>query len=140
MDNDSKVEYNECLDIIYKYQDSFEILLCGDLNGTLLSTRSNCHDKLLKNFVNETSLQSAGKYGDLNTFYHHAGSSTSQIDYIVVRNMELALDFEIWKLSFSNVSAHVPVEMMSNIHIANCHLDKNYSNKVQQVIRLIWEK
>ena len=44
MDNNSKAEYNECLDIIYdikqKYQDSFEILLCGDLNGTLLSTRS----------------------------------------------------------------------------------------------------
>jgi hypothetical protein len=50
-----------------QYQDSFEILLCGDLNGTLLNTRSNSHDKLLKNFVNETSLLSAGKCSDMNT-------------------------------------------------------------------------
>jgi hypothetical protein len=52
---------------------------CGDLNGTLLNTRSNSHDKLLKNFVNETSLLSAGKCSDMNTFYHHAGSSTKNI-------------------------------------------------------------
>jgi hypothetical protein len=63
-----------------------KLLLCGDLNGTLLSTRSNSHDKLLKNFVIETSLHSAGKCSDMNTFYHHAGSSTSQIDYTLVRD------------------------------------------------------
>lgn len=54
--------------------------------------------------------------------------------------MELALDFKIWKPSSSNVSAHVPVEMMNNIHISNCDLNKNYSNKIQQIKRLIWEK
>jgi uncharacterized protein YPO0396 len=32
------------------------------------------------------------------------------------------------------------VVMMNNIHIPNCDLDKNYSNKVQQIKRLIWEK
>ena len=54
--------------------------------------------------------------------------------------MELVLDFKIWKPSSSNVSAHVPVEMMNNIHIPNCDLNKNYSNKIRQIKRLIWEK
>jgi hypothetical protein len=40
----------------------------------------------------------------------------------------------------SIVSAHVPVEMMNNMHIPNCDLNKNYSNKIRQIKRLIWEK
>lgn len=39
----------------------------------LFLAQDQSHDKLLKNIVNETSLQSAGKCIDLNTFYHHAG-------------------------------------------------------------------
>jgi hypothetical protein len=65
----------------------------GDLNGTLLNTRSNSHDKLLKNFVNETSLQSAGKCSDMNTFYHHAGSLIIQIFMLEDIVMAIILSF-----------------------------------------------
>ena len=59
----SHIEHSECLDIldsiISKYKSSHKVVLCGDLNATLLSARSsNKHDHLLQNFVEEKMLSS----------------------------------------------------------------------------------
>ena len=55
--SDSEFGYRECLDVIHdkirRYESSHTIVLCGDLNGTLLETRNNKHDIMLKDFVNE---------------------------------------------------------------------------------------
>jgi exonuclease III len=63
--NSSQTEYRECIDIITdiieKYQTTHKIILCGDMNGTLLENRSNKHDKILKMFVKE-SLPSRNSY------------------------------------------------------------------------------
>ena len=44
-DTGSQVEYSECLDILHsiftKFQETYDVILCGDLNGTLLDSRSN---------------------------------------------------------------------------------------------------
>ena len=49
--------YREMLDgvhyIIDRYSPSHKIILCGDLNGSLLQSRSNPHDGMLKEFVQE---------------------------------------------------------------------------------------
>jgi hypothetical protein len=56
----SSEEYRECLDVIHdiiqKYHESHVIFLCGDLNGTLLQSRMNKHDRLLKELIRELDL------------------------------------------------------------------------------------
>ena len=58
--NDSEYNYRECLDvlhdIIYRFESNHKIVLCGDLNGTLMSTRNNKHDIMLKDFVKEHAI------------------------------------------------------------------------------------
>ncbi len=51
----SHEEYQECLDIIHtmiaKYGQTHEVIVCGDMDGTLLPARDyNRHDKLLQSF------------------------------------------------------------------------------------------
>lgn len=88
---DFQFEYTECLDIIFdvidKHQISHKIILCGDLNGTLLDSMSNKHDTLLKKFVSETKLYYHKERNNKPTFHHHAQTSTSQIDYILVSDI-----------------------------------------------------
>ncbi|CAG2231590.1 unnamed protein product [Mytilus edulis] len=141
-DKDSAYEYSECLDIIFdiiqKYQDLYEIILCGDLNGTLLHSRSNKHDKLLKNFVQELGLQTAGNYDSKMTFFHHSGQSSSQIDYILTRNISIFKEHKIWDRSATNSSAHVPVETNTTVTIpsaANRKPSEGTSYK-----KLLWDE
>jgi endonuclease/exonuclease/phosphatase family metal-dependent hydrolase len=81
-------EYRECLDIIQtiieKYGLTQEMVLCGDMNGTLIDDRNNAHDCKLKNFVKENKLLHSDALSTQPTFFHHNGKSTSQIDYILL--------------------------------------------------------
>ena len=81
----SHVGYAECLDIpdslICRYRNSYNILLCEDFNGTLFSARPyNKHDQILQKKFQEQEL--TFRSTKEHTFYHHSGSSSSQIDYI----------------------------------------------------------
>jgi hypothetical protein len=53
----SQVEYSECLDVIFdiivKYQSQYQIILCGNLNGTVMESRNNKHDQVLKKYITE---------------------------------------------------------------------------------------
>ena len=53
----SENAYSECLDVLHdilsRYGQSHQIILCSDLNGSLLPTRNNKHDSMLKDCVNE---------------------------------------------------------------------------------------
>ena len=85
INTDSQLEYAECLDIISdivtKYRQSYQIIICGDLNATLLDSRNNKHDRLLKDFIQEHGFHKEKRAVDKPTFYHHANGGTSQIDY-----------------------------------------------------------
>ena len=115
---DSCLEYQECLDILYdiitKYQESYKIILCGDLNGTLLASRSNKHDRMIKQFISETGLHQCCKEVTP-TFYHHAQSSESQIDYILISDSDLCASYKISPRESINVSAHCAVTMETTI-------------------------
>ena len=52
-------------------------LLCGDLNGTLLPTRNNKHDVVLKDFVKEHSLSTRSFDCVEPTFFHFNGVVTT---------------------------------------------------------------
>ena len=117
--NSSQTEYRECIDIITdiieKYQTTHKIVLCGDMNGTLLENRSNKHDKILKMFVKESNLTTGAYLPETHTFHHHAGNSSSQIDYILVQDPSLMNEYIIDQKSGINLSAHTTVRMRTTI-------------------------
>jgi endonuclease/exonuclease/phosphatase family metal-dependent hydrolase len=69
--------------IIEKYEPTHEMVLCGDMNGTLMNDRNNAHDCNLKNFVKENKLLHSDALSTEPTFFQHNRKSTSQIDYIL---------------------------------------------------------
>ncbi|CAC5363397.1 unnamed protein product [Mytilus coruscus] len=83
----SEKEYREHLDklnsMIEKYEQTHNVFIIGDLNGTLMSSRNNYHDKLLKNFCRQQQLKNTMINAHRPTFYHRNGNSTSQIDFIL---------------------------------------------------------
>ena len=103
------IQDSDCLDIIHtlfmKFQDTYDVILCGDLNGTLLE-RTNKHDKLLKELVCELNLSTGIPCGSKPTFYHHA-------DYILVKDKTLISEYVILDRSPICSSAHVPVKANS---------------------------
>ncbi|CAC5397677.1 unnamed protein product [Mytilus coruscus] len=142
MDKDSSYEYGECLDLIHniatKYLNTHAIILCGDLNGTILQTRNNKHDQLLKEFIQELNFTADKDKSDRQTFFHHSGQSSSQIDYIFSTKENLIKKYTIWNNSSSNVSAHVPVSVTTNIIIPT---GVNKANKeIHTVHKLQWDQ
>ncbi|CAG2256994.1 unnamed protein product [Mytilus edulis] len=132
----------DCLDIIHsiieKYQSTHQVVVCGDLNGTLATSRNNKHDQLLKQFVLEMNLSTVGNYGEQKTFFHHSGQSSSQIDYILTNNKDIYCNHEIWENTSSNVSSHVPVSMITNIAVPLLEKFSNQNKKTVQ--RLKWNE
>ena len=143
---DSEYNYSECLDILHdilhRYEQSHHIILCGDLNGTLLPTRNNKHDLLLKEFVNEHSLSNKGHSSVKPTFYHFNGTATSQIDYILTNKPEMFETYSIIDRESCNVSSHVPVQVRLNIDNVKIQEEKCDPNKKgnQTKQTLIWNK
>lgn len=105
-------EYRECLDIIQtiieKFGSTHKIVLCGDMNGTLINDKNNAHDRKLKNFVNENKLLHSDALTTQPTFFHHNGKSTSQIDYIFSSGSFINKT-NILQQHATNTSTHVPV-------------------------------
>ena len=128
-DTGSQEEYSECLDIMHtlfmKFQGTYDVILCGDLNGTLLD-RTNKHDKLPMELVCELNLSTGIPCRSKPTFYRHAGTSTSQIDYILVKDKTHISEYVILDRSPICSSAHVPVKatLTSTIR-STCHSIKN---------------
>ena len=122
-DTGSQVEYSECLDIIHplfaKFQGTYDVILCGDLNGTLLDSRTNKHDKLLKELTSELQLSTGISCGNKPTFYHHAGTSTSQIDDILVQEKTLISIYTFLDQSPMCSSTHAPVKAILTVAILN---------------------
>ena len=118
--SDSYIVYLECLNvikgIIAKYSASHSILLSGDMNGTLKEPRTyNKHDALLQSFIEEINLKITSS--DMPTFYHHSGSSTSQIDYIIHNSHDgLLFNYTVNNKCDIHISSHVPVSGSLNIN------------------------
>ncbi|MCG8113322.1 MAG: endonuclease/exonuclease/phosphatase family protein, partial [Candidatus Thiodiazotropha taylori] len=130
---DSQYGYRECLDnlfdIIRRFETSHIIVLCGDLNGSLLQTRNNKHDIMLKDFVNEHCLSTGAHYTCQPTFYHFNGTVTSQIDYILTSNPEILKSYTVYDRQPENVSPHVPVGAELNI----CAPVKSMDTRIQNM-------
>ena len=136
------MEYSECLDIIHsiftKFQGAYDIVLCGDLNGTLLDIRSNKHDKLLKELATELNVGTGIACGNKPTFYHHAGTSTSQIDYILVQEKSLISSYTITDQSPKCSSAHVLVKVTLASSI--CNNNSSINQRQKKCVKFNWDR
>ncbi|VDI45336.1 Hypothetical predicted protein [Mytilus galloprovincialis] len=108
MPSDSKnadIEYKDTLaqidEMIEKYKDTHEIIVCGDMNGSL-DRSSTPHDKILKTFCKEKCIGNTEKCPVKETFYHQ-NEIINKIRQIDV----LDTDPE-------NTSDHVPVILTLN--------------------------
>ncbi|XP_053376405.1 uncharacterized protein LOC128547494 [Mercenaria mercenaria] len=130
---ESEPAYRECLDVLHdivsRYEQSHNIILCGDLNGTLLERRNNKHDIMLKDSVKEHML-SCGNSNLEPTFYHFNGYA-SQIDYVLSNCPELIQSYSICKKDAVNVSSHVPVTVLLKLSVelvdTHCHAERKQS-------------
>lgn len=139
----SQDEYSECLDIIHNimqnYQDTHKIIICGDMNGTLLRAREyNKHDRLLQDFVREHKLQVASN-SSKSTFVHHNGKSQSQIDYIMCQDSQFICDYQIDDIASLNLSAHVPVHAKVNTFLPSQIRNNNTKQSKISTRKLKWE-
>ncbi|CAC5406056.1 unnamed protein product [Mytilus coruscus] len=134
-------EYKECLDIIFniksKYDQSHNIILYGDLNGSLISTRNNKHDISLKQFTSVNGLKPTRDIQSKPTYFHTDGKATSQIDYILSNN-DILLSTNIYSQDPVNKSTHVPVKTCTNLYLEIKKNSKSQTNTV--AYKLIWEE
>ncbi|MCG8033679.1 MAG: endonuclease/exonuclease/phosphatase family protein [Candidatus Thiodiazotropha taylori] len=140
----STAQYLEHLDvlqsIIDRYSVTHQILICGDFNGTLLQSRSNPHDKLLRSFCQENNLISNTETSEKCTFFHHSGKSSSQIDYALSKSDSgIVSRVNINDMHELNTSSHVPVTIVTNQSRAISIRNKS-SKTIHPTKRLQWDK
>ena len=71
------------------------------------------------------------------TFYHHAGGSQSQIDYILSSDHELLYNYEIHEKNAINTSSHTSVSATINIQMSR--KPKN-DTKNEKIYKKLWSK
>ncbi|XP_071123630.1 uncharacterized protein [Mytilus edulis] len=124
MPSDSKnadIEYKDTLaqidEMIEKYKDTHEIIVCGDMNGSL-DRSSTPHDKILKTFCKEKCIGNTEKCPVKETFYHQNGMSKGQIDYFLFKSNSEIINtirqIDVLDTDLENTSDHVPVILTLN--------------------------
>ena len=108
MDFEYKDMISQLKEIVEKYKNTHELIVCGDMNGSVYRNRTT-HDEIFKDFLEETSLNPGTDYPQKNTFYHHNGKSEAQIDYILSIGKNLVGNIQILEMNKNNTSDHVPV-------------------------------
>ena len=138
----SREYYQEMLDVLHsiidRYSNTHRIVLCGDLNGSLVQSRSNPHDCMLRDFVSEHGLATDDSINNTPTFYGHSGSS-SQIDYILVGDLSLISQVNINPQLPTNMSSHTSVKAALNVKISSSSV-KQKRVVSGAVTKLLWEK
>ncbi|MCG8097222.1 MAG: reverse transcriptase family protein [Candidatus Thiodiazotropha endolucinida] len=138
----SKDSYSECLDILHsiivKYSGTHKIIVCGDFNGTLLPIRSNPHDVMLKDLVEELQLYRYPENCGKPTFFGHSGA-TSQIDYVLSSCQSAVLEATTDSISPINMSSHVPIYAHLNVGESDLNVIKKQTS-AKSTRTFNWEK
>ena len=109
-ETNSQSNFNKHLDILHdmiaRYCQSGTVIVCGDMNGTLIEERNNGHDNSLKDFVKEHNLSwCKNEMGNKSTFISHTGRGRSQMDYILCSNDSTLISTQIEDKHYLNQSA-----------------------------------
>ena len=100
MDCEYKDMISQLSEVLEKYRNTHEIVICGDMNGSAHRDKTS-HDPLFKKFLIH--------YPEKDTFYHHNGKSSGQIYYIISTCKNILKKVEIMNMDPKNTSDHVPV-------------------------------
>ena len=100
---------DEISEIVCKYEQSCNILLAGDLNAALLKDAPNSRDKKLLSFIDVHSFNNVGHLRKVDTYHHHSGSCSTQIDYIFQNHKNVITRYITFQREAENCSTHDPV-------------------------------
>jgi exonuclease III len=79
VDEQYKDTLEQISEIIQKFKDTHNMLICGDMNASL-HRDNRTRDMNYKYFISENDLQMANQYPCKSTFFHYDGKSESQIN------------------------------------------------------------
>ena len=131
-------DYNDCLiqlrEIFIKFSPSYEIVLCGDMNATIMKESPDSHDTLLDNFCKDMCFV-IPPGSDSGPTFRHPDGRVSRIDFIMLHHSNLHLISEVKyeddDSAHLNTSDHIA--LMSKI---KCHVlpkaNKMFANAVGQ--------
>ena len=144
-DGKSKTEFQKHLDILHsllaKYSPRGTVIIVGDMNGTLLTSRNNPHDISLKEFVSEHELTWCQKnMGSESTFVSHTGNGRSQIDYIFASARDILISTKVEEKHCLNQSAHTVVSSTLNVSIETSKCIKTKRIQSKSSVKLLWDK
>ena len=107
--------YDEITDkikeITAKYRGSHHIIITGDMNASLSREPANSKDKKFRNFCKENAIIMPEVHEKGDTFQHHNGSSSAQLDYFLCgkETEHLILNIVIYdRYDAINTSDHKP--------------------------------
>ena len=87
-------------------------------------------------FVHELGIHV--EHSEKQTFFHHSGASTSQIDFILSLNDKTLKDYRVHDQSAKNLSSHVPVSATLNTNIES--KTKPGKNTSKSIKKCNWKK
>ena len=128
-------------DMIARYRQLGTVIVCGDMNGTLIEDRNNGHDNSLKDFVKEHNLSwHKNEMGHKSTFTSHTGRGSSQIDYILCSNNSILMSTKIEDKHYLNQSAHTVVSSNVNVHLEGGLNVKKRKSESKSYVKINWGK
>ena len=134
-------QFMESLDELHEIHNKFHpdhhMILCGDFNASLLSTRCT-RDKKFQDFIKNLDLALIEGYPAVPSHYHHNGVDTSTIDYIITTSEILHGITQISVLDFhENTSPHHPVMMQTHLTLARSRTSNQDERRVKKPM---WDK
>lgn len=137
-------DYDDCLtqlrEIVVKFSPSHEIILCGDLNASILKENPDSHDTLLDNFCIEMNL-AIPPGSDTGPTFRHSDGRSSRIDFILVHHSNLHLMSEVQHdtaLNYMNTSDHIA--LISSVSCMKPKTKKAKSTAGKTSCKIVWEK
>ena len=110
--NHTDEEFNYALDLLStifdKYKDSYNVIILGDFNASLIDNH-NSRDTKFCRWAEAEGLVLPPDYPTESTHYHHRGNGSSTIDYILCLTPDCINNISTVQLSAGNTSSHVPV-------------------------------
>ena len=130
-------------DMVVRYNRLGTVIVCGDMNGTLIEERNNSHDNSLMDFVKEHNLSwHINVIGNKSTFVSHTGIllGRSQIDYILCSNSSILASTKIEQKHCLNQSAHTVVSANVIIQLEGTLNTNKLKTVPKPYVKINWEK
>ncbi|CAC5397549.1 E3.1.11.2 [Mytilus coruscus] len=123
-DNEYKDTLDQISEIMDKYKELYQIILCGDMNASLHRDNRK-RDKLFEEIKNINNLHIPDSYPIKPTIFHHNGKYTSQIDYILFNEkclQQIKPAVKIASRHPTNTSDHTLVTTNFVMNVKRCTL------------------